>query len=86
METIANPNTLDREKITYQNEWEERIPCYSCKYPARLILLVDDEDGELASNPPARKDGIPIHPHDSCVFALYMCTKCGVVTTLWNQA
>ncbi len=73
------------QEKTYQNPFEETEKCVKCGKLALPILIVDDEDGELANNPPPRNNGIPIFPHDSCIFVLYLCSECGEVTTSWNQ-
>jgi hypothetical protein len=74
-----------RRVRTFQDELPERIKCSKCGINSRNIMIIDDLKGELANQDIKRVEGIPIHPHDSCVFALYMCTECGHVDVIWNQ-
>ena len=87
MEITIDPKELNRARqlLTYQEELPESLECSECQEHSRLIMLIDDLQGELANLKIKRVDGIPIHPHDSCIFALYMCTECGHVDVEWNQ-
>lgn len=83
---IGDANLKDaRKNKTFQDELPRIVDCTKCQNVSRNILMVDDANGELADQNIKRVEGIPIHPHDSCVFNLYMCTICGHVDVIWNQ-
>ena len=72
---------------SYQLHFPTYVPCYRCKEKANPIMIINDDEGLIAQNSPNREpSGRPIWPHDSASFVLYMCSECGEVTTLWNQA
>ena len=70
---------------TFQEPYYEYIKCSKCNSISNPILLVDDIKGDLCRLPIKRNNGKPIWPHDSCSFALYMCSQCGHVDVDWNQ-
>lgn len=74
------------EQWSYQAPFPPSVPCVKDGKICNPILVVTDNDGEIAKASPERIEGRPIHPHDSVCFVLYMCSECGEVQTLWNQA
>ena len=87
MEIIITNLEEALENRTYQEAFPVTMKCHKCQNEAYPILIVDDEYGELVELSPDRDEqGIPIWPHDSSAYILYMCSKCGEVIVNWNQA
>lgn len=72
-----------RKEMTYQAEFPETVKCIKCKKDTVLMMLIDDDEGLILGYRP--KD-VRVWPHDCTAIALYLCTDCGEITTLWNQA
>jgi len=70
------------EKMTYQDPFSEKAAC-TCGEIASLIMLIDDDEGQLESQRPLR---VKVWPHDCTAIALYLCTSCGEMIAKWNQA
>ncbi len=75
----------DLEELTYQNPFSPTKPCAnkSCKGTAPILMIVDDDAGELCGQ---RPDKARVWPHDSSATAVYLCTTCGEAQVDWNQA
>jgi len=72
-----------RKEYTYQVEFPASVTCSFCSGKAKLIALVEDDEGYIMHERPKGYKGI--WPHDSMAMANYMCGKCGEITTEWNQ-
>jgi len=68
--------------FTYQAPFPITVKCRKCKNPARLIMLVDDDIGELVAQRPRN---VKVWPHDCSAIAIYLCTNCGSMRATWNQ-
>ena len=79
-------NWMDRarENMTYQEAFPESARCIRCKKGAKLMMVIDDDEGMIAHCKPRDHEGI--WPHDCMAMALYICRKCGEITIKWNQA
>lgn len=77
------PKLVADGQFSYQQQLELTCLCRKCKEQARLIMLIDDDEGLLASQ---RPEGVKIWPHDCTAIALYLCTQCGSMRAKWNQA
>jgi len=71
------------EKLSYQGPLSRTLKCAKCECEALIMMIIDDEDGEISQQ---RPDNVRIWPHDAMVIALYMCPECGEITVDWNQA
>ena len=77
--------------LTWQKEFPEKETCKTCGGEAIPAIQVSDA-GKTVDNIPEdivndRKKGLSrIWPHDSLVTMTYICTECGDMQTLWNQA
>lgn len=72
------------EEMTYQSAFPTSVKCAMCGGSARLVILLDDDEGQVEAQRPRDYKGI--WPHDCMAVANYMCGKCGEITTDWNQA
>ena len=71
------------EQMTYQAPFEIGLVCPDCKGEARLIALVEDDEGLVCKQD--RPKGVKVWPHDAMAIALYLCTSCGKMIAKWNQ-
>ena len=71
------------EVATYQWPFAKVIQCNECPEKTDLVMLIDDDEKELAGQ---RLPKVKIWPHDSTAIALYLCTYCGHMMAEWNQA
>ncbi|KKN16913.1 hypothetical protein LCGC14_0971180 [marine sediment metagenome] len=72
-----------RKEYTYQAEFPPTVDCSFCPGTAKLMCLVDDDEGHIEYARPRGYKGI--WPHDQMAMANYMCAKCGEISTEWNQ-
>ncbi len=76
-----------KDLVTYQAPSPLAIKCRKCKEWARIIMLVHDDEGDIASQRPDDEVGftIKVWPHDKLVVYVYLCTNCGAMRATWNQ-
>ncbi len=76
---------MDRGAVdmTYQSPFRKKVECEQCGKTARLMMLVQDDEGFISQQ--RRPKGARVWPHDSLAVANYLCTTCGAMTTDWNQ-
>jgi hypothetical protein len=76
---------------TYQDEFEENIPCKKCKGNARILFTaIENQNRDLNKNAIATihenmKDG-KYWVHDLIAVSVYLCEKCFEANAELNQA
>ena len=89
MRIIAKRDYRYLESQLKVETWQEPFPkttkCVKCRKTAIIMLLINDDEGQICEQEIDR-NVYKIWPHDCCAIALYMCTECGEITALWNQA
>ena len=78
-------------KETWQNDFEENIPCKKCGANARIMFVaIENEESDMYDNSISSihenmKDE-KYWPHDSIAVAVYLCEKCFEANAEINQA
>ena len=69
-------------EMTWQDPFDTTLKCSKCGKKAKLMMLIDDDEGIVCDE---RPNDVKIWPHDCLAIALYLCTECGELTAVWNQ-
>jgi len=89
MKVVIGQSELNKgiEELTYQSPFPITKRCRSCKSDMALLMLVNDENGELVKHRPEMYAGsrVAVWPHDASTIVIYLCVNCGRLRATWNQ-